>query len=317
MATFLSSALVLALLQGRPGPVAGADSLAPLRARVAQDPRDADAWFQFGLGLIRLAADYHRRTGASETAATRATLDTADLAFTRAAALEPSTARADSARAFRVFAWGERAVLAWELEGSDAGARTFGMLPPGARLTPVLEELGENLLRACPRGGVLFTADPSNTYAALYLRFARRLRPDITVIPYAMWIADSALRRRVAAELRLGRAPPRRARGVPWIEVVSLRRPVCASMGFARPPDDGSRVRWSTRPLVWVTGSGASRDPVPTQDFVFAALQLAIQAHDPWARPAVALYRRAVTLSPALCTAVATYGVGRDVGCRR
>src|SRR3989442_15060529 len=162
MATFLSSALLVALLQGRPGPVAGADSLAALRARVGQDSGDADAWFQLGLGLMRLAADYHRHAGATDTAATRATLDTADLAFTRAAALEPSTARADSARAFRVFAWGERAVLAWESEGSDAGVRTFGLMPPGARLTPVLEELGENLFPACPPAGGLLTSERCN-----------------------------------------------------------------------------------------------------------------------------------------------------------
>src|SRR6266550_2211646 len=224
MATFLCSALVVALLQGRPGPVAGVDSLTLLRARVAQDSGDADAWFQLGLGLMRLAADYHRHAGATDTAATRATLDTADLAFTRAAALEPSTARADSARALRVFAWGERAVLAWELEGGDAGVRSFSQLPPGARLTPVLEELGENLLRACPRGGVLFTPDPSHTYAALYLRLARRLRPDITVVPYAMWTTDSVLRRRATAAARPhaavdrgdgGAAPGLRQHGLP------------------------------------------------------------------------------------------------------
>src|SRR3989442_4569881 len=131
MATFLSSALLVALLQGRPGPVAGADSLAALRARVAQDSGDADAWFQFGLGLMRLAADYHRHVGATDTAATRATLDTADLAFTPAPALEPSTAPAHPARAFRVFALGGRAVLASGLEGGVTGVRGLCMLHAG------------------------------------------------------------------------------------------------------------------------------------------------------------------------------------------
>src|SRR5207247_119198 len=186
MATFLSSALVAVLLQAPPP---GGDTLMLLRARVARDSGDAGAWFQLGLGLMRVAADYHRHVAGADTVGTRAALDTADLASTRAAALEPSTARADSARAFRVCPWG-----------------------------------------------------------------------------------DSAGRARVANDLRLGRAPPRRARGVPWIELLAARRPVCASMGFARPPDDGSRVQWSTRPLVWVTGSGAARDPVPPQDFGFAAL---------------------------------------------
>src|SRR5204862_6171360 len=127
MATFLFSALVAVLLQAPPS-APGGDTLMSLRARVARDSGDAGAWFQLGLGLMRVAADYHRHVAGADTVGTRAALDTADLAFTRAAALEPSTARADSARAFRVFAWGERAVLAWESEGSDAGVRTFGMM---------------------------------------------------------------------------------------------------------------------------------------------------------------------------------------------
>src|SRR2546423_3294081 len=112
MATFLSSALVVALLQGRPGAIAVADSLAPLRARVAQDSGDADAWFQLGLGLMRLAADYHRHAGATDTAATRATLDTADLALPPPPAPEPGPAPAHPGRAVPGVAPGARAARA-------------------------------------------------------------------------------------------------------------------------------------------------------------------------------------------------------------
>ena len=51
--------------------------------------------------------------------------------------------------------------------------------------------------------------------------------------------------------------------------------------------------------------------------FVEHTLQLAIQAHDPWARPALTLYHRAVALTPSLCGTLATYGVAKEVGCRR
>jgi hypothetical protein len=320
MGTFLCSALAVALLQapvGGSGGGAGSDAAAPLRARLARDSGDSDAWFRLGLAYLQVAATYHRHSAPGDSATVRAALDTADLAFARSASLEPSTARGDSARAFRVFAWGERALLVWELAGGDAAARTYSQLPLDARLTPVLEELGENLLRACPGGGVLLTTDPATSYAVEYLRLARGLRTDVAVVPYDLWTTDSVFRARIVGEQRLPRSPPRRGRAVPWIEILAARRPVCASMGFARPPDDGSRVRWTTRPLVWVTGSGATRDQVPPQDFVFAALQLSLQAHDPWARSALTLYRRAAALTPSLCGALATYGVAKEVGCRR
>src|SRR5438034_10880566 len=52
---------------------------------------------------------------------------------------------------------------------------------PILRVPPVLDELGENLLRACPAGGVLLTAGDADFYAAWYMRFARGLRPDLLV----------------------------------------------------------------------------------------------------------------------------------------
>src|SRR2546430_17271596 len=73
------------------------------------------------------------------------------------------------------------------------------------RVPPVLDELGENLLRACPAGGVLLTAGDADFYAAWYMRFARGLRPDLLVIPLAAWRSDPVLRARLVADLKLGR----------------------------------------------------------------------------------------------------------------
>src|SRR3989442_4931825 len=179
MATFLCRVAVggTLLQAGRGGPVA--DALTPLRSRVAQDSGDAEAWFQLGQGYLRWSVTYHLHRaptsagagagggGGDDTAWARAILDTADEAFARVATLRAGTAAGDSARVLRVFAWGERAFLAWELEGSSAAAaRTWSLVPVDAKLPPVLQELGENLLRACPRQGVLLTRDLAGTHSA-------------------------------------------------------------------------------------------------------------------------------------------------------
>jgi len=48
---------------------------------------------------------------------------------------------------------------------------------------------------------------------------------------------------------------------------------------------------------------------------VFAALRLAIDEHETWTAPAVALYRRAVSNVGALCKAFDTFRLGSEVGC--
>jgi hypothetical protein len=317
MGTFLCSVAALATLLQAPA----TDTLAPLRARVARDSGDADAWFHLGRGYLQRSAAYHMHRasavggGGADTVWVRAILDTADEAFTRVAVLRAGTAVGDSARVLRVFAWGERAFLAWELGGVDAAARSWGVLPSDAKLPPVLQELGESLLRACPREGVLLTSEPASTQAVWYMRFARGLRPDLLVLPLAVWTTDSVFRRTVLRELKLTRA----AGGAEVsLGPVVARRPVCASMGFERPPDIRPRPRWKTRPLVWAAGPGAGDTPVPPQDFVFTALKLALDANDAWTRPALVIYRRAAALTPALCQTMAAFAVpGEKVGCRR
>ena len=281
MAISLSSLVLVALL-GAPPPQ---DSTAALWARVRQDSLDATAWLQLGRAYLRRPVD--------DTAVSRAVLDTADLALARAIGLG-SGAVADSASTFRLFGWGERALLAWRAgENPDAAETTWGMLPDDARLSPALEELGENLLRACPERGLLLTAGDADTYAASYLRYVRRLRPDVTVMPLDFWPAAEVEKRlRTAGE----------------------RRPLCASMAFERPPSRG--VRWQARPLVWVAGRTKGTRDVPAQDFVFAALRLALDESSAWAASAVQVYRRAVRNTPALCRALASFEIAQEAGCR-
>lgn len=306
MATFLfNAALGLALVQNP-----SADTVRPgLWARVARDSTDGHAWLELGRAYLQRGVDYHahKRPTPVDTAVAHATLDTAQLAFDRAIQWSPGTRTADSARVFRVYAVGERAYVDWETSGAAAATLRWHTLPEGVRLPPVLEELGENLLRACPHHGLLFTAGETDTQAAWYMRFARGLGPDLVIVPMDRWRGDSVLRNRVLRELKT------RDRSV---RALSQTRAVCASMGFERPPEVRPAVKWNKRPLVWVTGNESKADRVPARDFVFAALRLAIDEHETWTPPAVALYRRAAENVGGLCEAFQTFGVGDEVGCR-
>ena len=75
-------------------------------------------------------------------------------------------------------------------------------------------------------------------------------------------------------------------------------------------------MKWSKRPLVWVSGKESKADRVPAQDFVFAALRQATDEHETWAEPVAAIYRRAVSKVGALCKAFDTFELGAEVGCR-
>ena len=284
------------------------DSLrAALWARVTADSTDGGAWFEIGRAYVRVAAGYHTHRASPDTAWARAVLDTAEQAFARAGRWSAGSRTADSAVVYRVYAWGEKAYLAWEAEGADAASAVWQALPEALRLPPVLEELGENLLRACPRRGILLTADDADTQAAWYMRFVRGLRPDLLILPLGRWRSDSVFRRRVLRDAK--------QRGA-TIAAFAERRPVCASMGFDRAPELRPRLRWTTRPLVWVAGPESKGDRVPPQDFVFAALRLALDQHATWSPPAIALYRRAAVMTSGLCGTLRTFGLREEVGCR-
>ena len=164
MGTFLFSALTLAVLLqapvpsgvGRGGPP---DSVAALRDRAARDSTDAELWLLMGRAYLELGAEAHGpgHRAPEDSAWANAILDTAEGALTRAAALAGplgASAVGDSARVLRVGTWAARSWSAWEVGGIEAGQDAIGPLPTDLRLPAVLEELGENLLRACPARGV-------------------------------------------------------------------------------------------------------------------------------------------------------------------
>ncbi len=104
----------------------------------------------------------------------------------------------------------------------------------------------------------------------------------------------------------------------PVLDELGENLPLCVSMAFERPPETRPRIRWETRPLVWVAGPEGKSPRVPPRDFVFGALRVALDASDPWAELALAAYTRAARTTPALCEAMATFRVSSEVGtCRR
>jgi len=314
MGTFLCSVVALATLVQAPS-----DSLAALRERVARDSLDGAGWLLVGRGYLQEAEEAHGRAHRAEgdSAWARAALDTAEAALARAVALAgpagPSAA-GDSARVLRVGVWAARSRLTWEEGGIAAALDAWGPLPTDLRVPAVLEELGENLLRACPPGGVLLTAGEADSDAAWYMRFARGLRPDLLVLPLAAWRSDAPLRARLARDLKLAR----RSANDGWLAELARRRAVCVSMAFERPPDVRPRVGWAPRSLVWVAGPLGKGPAVPARDFGFAALRVGLDAHDPWADPALAVYTRAARATRALCEPLATFKVSAEVAtCRK
>lgn len=288
---------------------AGLAALALQAPTSPADSTDAQAWLEVGRAQVQLVTGYHAHRTPGDTAWARTALDTADHAFARAARFGRGTRAADSAQVLRVYAWGLKALLEWETGGPEAAIAAWQALPDSLGLPPVLEELGENLLRACPRQGILLTAGDADTYAAWYMRFARGLRPDLLIIPLATWTRDSVFRGRVLRDAR---------QRDPALRALADRRggPVCASTAFERAPELRPRVRWSSRPLVWVTGVERKGDRVPAEDFVFAALRLAVDEHETWSPPVVAIYRRAAGVTPALCRPLGTFGLKAEAGCR-
>jgi len=314
MATFLSSVLALVVQASSHSPAG--DAGAALRANVARDSSDGRAWFDLARALLGGSSEYHRHADLEgrDTVWLQATLDSAEFAFSRAGQLLTAPGARDSAGVFRVATRAERSFLVWEQSGLAAAAASWTEWVGGVRLPPLLEELGENLLRACPRGGVLLTAGPVDTYAAWYMHFGRAMRRDLVIVPLAVWRADPVFRRRITRDLKVPAPRERRADDLAGLRMLVEHHPVCASMAFERPPDIGRK--WKVRPLLWAAGPRADDDRVPPGEFVFAALQLGAGAHDTWLAPALALYGRAVRETRGLCQPFGVYGLKEEVGCR-
>src|SRR2546430_846810 len=199
MGTFLSSVLAAALSQAPGGapPLTAPDAIAAAQARLARDSGDGRAWLALGRAYLTAFEEAQARRPRPDSSAPRAALDGAEQGLPRAGGLRGpggASGGGESAGVLRGAGGGGRARLAVDGGGVRAGTDAWGPPPPDLRLTPVLEELGENLLRACPAGGVLVTAGDVDAPAAWYLRVVRGLRSDLRLVPLAAWRGGPAVR---------------------------------------------------------------------------------------------------------------------------
>lgn len=313
MAICLCSALLVAL-QAPPS----ADSVADWWRRVAADSSDTAAWLSLGRVYLTRAIGYHsdHPDGGDRVAAFD--LDTATHALSRATARRAGPGR-DSALALAAFAWGEATRLVWERHGLAGVAAGWDSAGVPWRLPPVLEELGENLLRACPAQGVLLTAGDADTYSTWLLRFGRGLRSDLLIIPLAMWDTDAVFRTRVRDDLGRPGQPDSASAATDSVAIwraLAGRRPLCASTAFEEPPLAATRLRWRAVPLVWVTGRVRRGVPAAT-DFVFEAARSAHLESGAWAEGVLAIYLRAAAIAPSLCPALAAFDLAGVTGCQQ
>jgi len=316
MAAFLFRALLAVhLAQGQ---VPSPESLAVLGARVARDSGDAAAWMALGRAQLRAADAYHTHAGPPDTAWARGIILSAESALGRAVALRPGLGLGDSAATFRVMARADLAALAWEINDTLAVDSVWAAVPGGSRLPPVLEEMAENFLRACPPHAVLLTDNDVVTGATEYLRYNHGIRPDLLAIPMSRYRSDTVFVARAAKDAGLKRIPKRNENMESRVLALGAVRPVCAGVDFGAPPGGHGRIAWQARPFVWVAGKNESTAAkVPAADFTFAALKFAIDANDPWGRFALDIYRHAARLSPSLCQPLGSYGIPKSkTGCR-
>src|SRR5258705_264381 len=94
--------------------------------RVAADSTDPEAWLDVGRAYVQAVGTFHaHRTPAADTGWARAAIDAAEMAFARAAGYGRGARAADSALVFRVYLWGQKALIAWEAEGVDGATAAW------------------------------------------------------------------------------------------------------------------------------------------------------------------------------------------------
>jgi hypothetical protein len=166
-----------------------------LGARVTEQPSDGRAWFLLGQIHLSDARQWHRAGHPGETSSASLLLGFAGTSFEAAQEL-----LTDSGGVFRVIVAMERATLRVETAGWDSLA-TWRLPTEEIPLTPVLAELGRNLLASCGRNGVLLTGSSVAEAAAVWGIRLQGDRSDLVLLRPDMYQSDQRYRTRMAAAL--------------------------------------------------------------------------------------------------------------------
>jgi len=188
-----------------------------LGARVTEQPNDGRAWFLLGQIHLADAQRWHRAGHPGETSSAGLLLGFAGSSFEAAQEL-----LTDSGGVFRVVVAMERATVRIETAGWD-GLSTWRLPSEELPLTPVLAELGRNLLSSCARNGVLVTGSSVAEAAAVWGIRLQGERSDLVLLRPDMYRSDARYRARMAAVLGVDSASDLAAA----LGIAAIRRPIC------------------------------------------------------------------------------------------
>ncbi len=265
---------------------------------LSEHPTDGRAWHYLGTIHLADAQRWHRSGHAGEPEGGML-LEFAGAAFEQAQHL-----LADSGTVYRVLVGAERAANRVESQGWDAlDSLTFS--PEELPLPPVLAELGDNLLRSCPAGGVMVTGSMVEM-AAVWGRWLvkREGRNALILLRPDMYAWDARYRVRMAE-----------AMGVPIdlplpdaLVRVSARRPLCITPTV----DSLTAPALAWRPVRLVLAAGVDQPP-PNGETVLTVHQLALTglAGSVWSEAARDVYDLAARRNRDLCR---TLLAGSDLG---
>jgi hypothetical protein len=266
---------------------------------LATAPDDGHAWFELGRFYLLDARDWHAQGHRGDPDGLLY-LDFAATALDQAVRLS-----VDSGVVYRGLAELERSVVTVEDSGWSVAT---GARSPGAPEMPgFIVELGANLLKSCPAGGVLLVGTDLEALSVwyddpdLHTREILPIRPD-------RYATDAVYRRRMAEAMGIDpKLPVRNA-----LEDVAARRTLCLT-----PTADSAaapQLRWIPFRLARV-----SRTPMPGPDAlsVTELLQAARLGQSDWVQDVRAVYARAARYNILLCSSLMrVFGDSPPAACR-
>ena len=267
---------------------------------LAVAPDDGHAWLQLGrLYLIEISEWHARHQGEPDGALL---LDFAQAAFDQAERLVP-----DSSSVLHTEVEVDRALVVFEALGW-ATARAQWLRVARTQLPPELAELGQNLLRSCPSGGVLVTGGDIEAVAVWQAALSSRERADVVPLRPDLYVSDAVYRKRAAELLQVDPALSLRSA----LADAASRRPICIA-----PATDAAAIpdmQWHASRLVRV-----NRGDAPAGDALAFTAMLEASKGDAsaWVAEVRAVYDGASRYNVLLCPVLQpVFGNTPPVACR-
>lgn len=247
---------------------------------------DGRAWFQLGRFYRLDAAEWHARGHRGDPDGV-IYLDFAATALDQAARL-----MIDSGAVYRGFIEMDRALVFLEDSGWTATRDRFVWTSPHP-LPAHIVELGINLVRSCPAGGVLLTGDDLETAAVWHAIIVRRERSDVLPLRPGLYATDSAYRTQMAGALGVDSVLAVQAA----LAAASRKQPVCLTPGAD--PAALPQATWHPVRLVRVDRAGAELPAAPLSMVHY--IEAVRQGPTPWTHAVRDVYAGAARHNALLC----------------